>query len=221
MSKPRDWLVPAFLALLTLVPMFGGAVRLASMGHAPTPESARFIASPVATVVHIFAATLYGMLGALQFSGGLRRRFPKWHRRVGLFVLVLGFAAAVSGVWMTAFLGIPQGMQGPLLFGVRLAVGGAMAASLALGLVSIVRRDVAAHEAWMIRAYALGMGAGTQVFVLLPWMVLSGESTGLVRELLMTLSWALNVAFGEWIIRRARRGGRRAQPQIKLASAPA
>ena len=34
---------------------------------------------------------------------------------------------------------------------------------LVLGLRAILRRDVPTHRAWMIRAYALGLGAGTQV----------------------------------------------------------
>jgi hypothetical protein len=32
-----------------------------------------------------------------------------------------------------------------------------------------------AHQAWMLRAYALGQGAGTQVLFLLPPQLLSGE----------------------------------------------
>ena len=39
-----------------------------------------------------------------------------------------------------------------------------MAAAIVLGFTAIRRRDIAAHRAWMIRAYALGLGAGTQAF---------------------------------------------------------
>ena len=39
-----------------------------------------------------------------------------------------------------------------------------MAASLLLGITAIRRRDIAAHRAWMIRAYAIGLAAGTQTF---------------------------------------------------------
>ena len=42
--------------------------------------------------------------------------------------------------------------------------------------------------------------------VLLPWMLISGESGGLVRDLLMTLSWAINLGVAEWIIRRRQHG---------------
>ena len=39
-----------------------------------------------------------------------------------------------------------------------------MAASIILGLTAIRRRDVPRHRAWMTRAYALALGAATQVF---------------------------------------------------------
>ena len=39
-----------------------------------------------------------------------------------------------------------------------------MAASIVLGFTAIRRGDVARHRAWMTRAYALALGAGTQVF---------------------------------------------------------
>ena len=51
---------------------------------------------------------------------------------------------------------------GVLLWTIRLLVGSTMAAAIVLGFTAIRRRDIAAHRAWMIRAYALGLGAGTQ-----------------------------------------------------------
>jgi hypothetical protein len=101
---------------------------------------------------------------------------------------------------MTAFYPIPASQQGPLLFWVRLTVASAMIVSIVVAWRSILARRVARHEAFMVRAYALGQGAGTQVVVLLPWMLISGESGGLVRDILMTLSWAINAAVAEWII---------------------
>jgi hypothetical protein len=79
-----------------------------------------------------------------------------------------------------------------------------MVASILIAWSSILRREVAGHEAFMIRAYALGQGAGTQVLVLMPWMLISGESGGLTRDLLMTLAWGINVVVAEWIIRSRR-----------------
>jgi hypothetical protein len=52
----------------------------------------------------------------------------------------------------------------------------------------------------MIRAYAIGQGAGTQVIISIPWLLLAGEPTGLTRDLLMTLAWVINIVVAEKII---------------------
>jgi uncharacterized membrane protein YozB (DUF420 family) len=192
--------IPALLVVLSLVPTLGGIARLASLsGDAPDD---RFLQAPMPILLHVISATLYCLLGAFQFSSGFRLRWPGLHRRAGRWLALCGLLAGATGFWMTAFYPIPTSLQGPLLHGVRLLVASAMVASLLIGWRSILRRDVQRHEAFMIRAYALGQGAGTQVLTLLPWMVLSGESGGLTRDLLMILAWSINVAVAELIIRR-------------------
>lgn len=204
----RDLLVPALLLLLNLVPSVGGVARLLSVAsdRVPTADDARFLASPTPIVLHVLCASLYGWLGALQFSRGLRLRWPRWHRRAGRVLAACGLLTGLSGAWMTVAYAIPTPHQGPLLVGVRLVVAAGMVLSVVLGVTSILRRDVARHEAFMIRAYALGMGAGTQALVLGPWTLLTGESEGPTRDLLMTLAWGINVVVAEWLI-----AGRRGQ----------
>jgi uncharacterized membrane protein YozB (DUF420 family) len=76
-----------------------------------------------------------------------------------------------------------------------------MAASIILGLAAIRRRDIARHRAWMTRAYALALGAGTQAFTVGFGEALFG--TGVVRtDLMMGAAWIINLAVAEWIIRR-------------------
>jgi hypothetical protein len=74
-----------------------------------------------------------------------------------------------------------------------------------LGTAAILRRDVPAHEAWMMRAYALGLGAGTQVLTGLPWLLAFGEPGVGVRAALMGSAWLANILVAEWVI--ARRAG--------------
>ena len=50
----------------------------------------------------------------------------------------------------------------------RAAVGIAMTSFVVVSLVALARRDYAGHGAWMTRAYALALAAGTQAFVLVP-----------------------------------------------------
>lgn len=198
----NDFLVPSMLLALSAVPMLGGIARLASLSAPATPESARFVGAPIPVVLHIVGAALYSLLGAFMFSSGFRLRWPAWHRRAGKVLAVCGVLTGLTGMWMAQLYAIPVGLQGPLLHAVRIMVGVGMVTSILLGWRSIVRRDVAQHEAWMIRAYALGQGAGTQALVLGPFILLSGEAVGLTRDLLMTLAWAINLFVAEWIIRR-------------------
>ena len=74
-----------------------------------------------------------------------------------------------------------------------------MAASLVLGFMAIRRRDVTTHQAWMRRAYALGMGAGTQALIQLPPLLLFGPPDDLGRALMMGAGWAINLAVAEWL----------------------
>jgi hypothetical protein len=100
---------------------------------------------------------------------------------------------------------------GDLLWTVRLLVGSALAACIVLGFTAIRRRDIAAHRAWMIRAYALAVSAGTQVFNQGVGEALLG--TGDLRTAVSVGSgWVINAAVAEWVIRRPalRRAGRSA-----------
>jgi hypothetical protein len=79
--------------------------------------------------------------------------------------------------------------------------GIAMLASLLFGLAAIRRRDFSQHRAWMLRGYAIGLGAGTQVLTNLPWFVLAGEPGVQTRAVLMGAGWVINLVVAEWIIR--------------------
>ena len=203
-SSRADWQIPAALLVLTAIPFLAGVVRLVglTLGAQVTPENARFVAAPLPVVIHIFSVSLYCILGAFQFAPGFRRRRPDWHRIAGRVLVVAGLAVGLSGLWMTLFYPIPAHLQGDLLHGVRLLVGSAMIVSIVLAWTAIMRRDIAQHSAWMIRGYALGQGAGTQVLVMLPWTLIFGEASGLPRDILMSAAWVINLAVAEWIIRR-------------------
>ena len=165
-TRSTGW-VPFALVALVLVPAIAGSLRLIELAGGPhlMPANPRITASPAPVVVHIVCAVLYAVLGAFQFSAALRRRHPRWHRRAGRVLVVLGLAVAFSALWMTQFYPRHPG-TGELAYLFRLAFGSGMAASIVLGFTAIRRGDVTRHRAWMTRAYALALGAGTQVFTL-------------------------------------------------------
>lgn len=207
MTSPRrsEWLVPAMLILLSLVPAAAGTVRLVELAHgaAVTAANARFFAVPLPIVVHVLAVIPYSILGAFQFAPALRRRRPGWHRAAGRVLVVLGLVAALTGLWMAHFYPWPEG-DGVALYVLRLVFGSAMAVSIVLAIGAVRRRDFVSHGAWMTRAYAIGLGAGTQVLTHLPWFLLVGKPDEASRAVMMGAGWILNLAFAEWIIRRRR-----------------
>lgn len=208
----KDWLIPAGLIVLSLVPAAAGTARLLQLadGANVTPENARFFASPLPVLLHIPAAIVYSIVGAFQFSPGLRRRYRAWHRASGRVLVATGLLVALSGLWMAHFYAWPEG-DGQLVYLERLLFGAAMVLSIGLGLDAIRRRDFTSHGEWMIRAYAIGLGAGTQVFTHLPWFLfVEGKPGELPRGVMMGAGWVINVLVAEWIIRRARRPVQRA-----------
>jgi hypothetical protein len=101
---------------------------------------------------------------------------------------------------MTLFYPRPVG-DGDLLAGFRLVFGTAMVVSIVLGLAAIRRRDIARHRAWMTRGYAIGLGAGTQALIHVPWFLIFGTPGELPRALLLGAGWVINLAVAERIIR--------------------
>ncbi len=201
-----EWAILVGLVILSLVPCVGGILRLVELSFALEimPENVRIRTAPLPVIIHLIASIPYCLLGILQFLPNVRRSYPRWHRLSGRMLVLSGLVAAISGLWMTHFFELPEKLQGPLLYWVRVSVSLGMVVSLILGMLAILRKRIEAHKAWMLRAYALGQGAGTQVLVVIPWHLIIGEPSGSTRDLLMTFAWVLNLyiaqiaVWGSW-----------------------
>ncbi|MFI7658434.1 DUF2306 domain-containing protein [Micromonospora parva] len=201
----REWRLPAALILLGLIPMLAGAGRLTELGTGPqvTPENARFVADPLPVVLHIVGAVVYTILGAFQFVPRLRRQ--RWHRRAGRVLVPCGLTVAFSGMWMAVGYDLPA-HDNDVLAGMRLVFGSVMAGAILLGLAAVLRRDIDRHRRWMVRAYAIGLGAGTQAFTHAPYLIAVGEQPdGNLRAGLVVAGWLINLAVAEWYLRRPAR----------------
>ncbi len=212
--RRTDWLIPAALIAYSIVPIAGGAFRVVELGRvaAITPDNARFFAAPWSVVSHIVSSVIFCILGAFQFAPNFRRRNPNWHRVAGRILVPVGIVSAVTALWMTLFHppahftgSLPASFDGRFVYATRLLAGSAMAWSLVLGVAAVLRRDLPQHRAWMIRGYALGLGASTQVFTHVPWFLFPEIRGELARTVFMAAGWAINLAVAEWLISRERR----------------
>ncbi|EAR10787.1 DUF2306 domain-containing protein [Reinekea blandensis] len=202
--RPWGWGWLVFGFLLCLIPMLAGLIRLESLasGAARTVDNARFVDQPLPVVIHILSVLIYAPGVLLQLSPW-RVRWPGLHAAVGKLTLPAGYLCALSGVWMTLTYPWPE-LDGVVLYLVRLVVGTLMLLQLGLGTRALWCRQFPEHGRWMLRAYALGMGAGTQVFTHIPFFLLPDVQTETGRAICMTAGWILNAGLCELYLVRKR-----------------
>jgi signal transduction histidine kinase len=154
----------------------------------------------VAFYTHIFSGPLALLMGLLLVSDSFRRRFPKWHRRLGrvqvLNVLVL---VAPSGLVM-AFRAMTGAVAG-VGFGV-LAIATAVCA--ALGWRAAVERRFAVHRDWMWRCYLL-LCSAILLRLIAGLAIVTGFEAAWFYPATAWASWVLPLAVYE-AVRRAGKG---------------
>ena len=202
------WLVILLTSLVIAVYspsqyMTGTLKALGDTGLAAT-YAERPVAVQTAFHAHIVFAGLALLIGGFQFSRQLRRRSLTAHRWVGrtyVFSVYVGGAAAfvMSFFSSVAFLGF---------FGF-----GTLAVlwiwTTHRGLRSAREHDLASHQAWMIRSFALSYAAPT-LRIWLVVLVLVQLPFGLPGDVVATnayapvpfLCWLPNIVVAEFIIHR-------------------
>ncbi|NJR13959.1 MAG: DUF2306 domain-containing protein [Phyllobacteriaceae bacterium] len=171
------WRIPAALILFSLLLLVTSAMRLAEIAGGPVPnaDNARFLVAPLAIYLHAGGGIVFLFLGAFQFSPKIRARWPLWHRVSGRFAIVGGALSAASSLYMTeTFPQVPA--NPPEIYGLRILFGVAWLSCLLLGIVAAMRRDIAAHRGWMMRAYAIALGGSTTAIVLGSWLLVMGTA---------------------------------------------
>jgi uncharacterized membrane protein len=172
----------------------------------------------VAFYAHIVAGGIALVVGPFQFWRGLRTRHPLVHRSMGRVYLTAVAIAAVGGI---AIAPISQaGLAGLFGFG---ALGVLWLVTGLRAYRSIRRGDVASHQAWMIRNFALTYAAVTLrlgLFTLILAQVpFSGgefdfEAAFANAYVAMAfLAWLPNLLVAEWLVRR------RGLPSYRLTAA--
>ncbi|WP_431285608.1 DUF2306 domain-containing protein [Humitalea sp. 24SJ18S-53] len=186
------------LAFCTFIPVLMAAVRVVQIPLGALPEDSLRLASfPVAFFLHSLAGVLFGILGPLQFVRALRRRYGILHRLAGRVFLLAGVGLALSGL---ALLQQVESIATGLLDAARGVFGLALIAVLVLGVAAARAHNMLRHRAWMIRAYAIGMGSGSAALVMFLVYLITGEPpSGLTTDIVVVSMWLLTIAVGEWV----------------------
>jgi len=187
-----------FFSLATIAIALQQAVQI-PFGALPQ-ESARLATVPFTHFFHAICGAVFGLLGPFQFGRVLAGRYGALHRICGRIFVLSGAILALSSfslLWM-----FPKDAS-IIVSGGRLVFGAGLAVALVIAMMAIRRRDIAMHRNWMIRAYALGIGATAVSMVFIPIFAITGQPpTGLTADLAFTGSWAFCVILAEWVVRR-------------------
>jgi uncharacterized membrane protein YozB (DUF420 family) len=164
----------------------------------------RFAQNAAITYTHVLLGAGYLMFGLLQFSSGLRKRSPAYHRRAGRTLVVIGIVMALAGMYFGVVM--PVGGRGEAfvvaLFGVLFLF------ALVRGFVAIRKRDRETHRVWMTRAFGIGLGITTVRLVAGPLdliMTPMGYTTPTIFVVSLWVGWGLTTLGTEYWLYRTQR----------------
>ena len=154
-----------------------------------------FGAYSVAFYFHIFAGPLTLLAGLILLSDSFRKRFTRWHRRVGRVQFVCVMMVSISGVWMSRY--AEGGLIAGLGFG-SLAI--ATGTSVWFGMRTAMRRRFAEHRRWMMRNYIL-LCSAVVLRLTAGITIVTGSTADWVYPMSAWTSWLIPLAVYETLSR--------------------
>lgn len=151
--------------------------------------------------LHLVAGAIALALGPFQFLAGWRARRPGFHRWMGRLYAGCVAVSAIAGFYLAglSYAGWPTHLAFYGLTVLWLVTTG-NAVRLILG------GDVAAHQRWMLRSYALTFAAVT-LRLWLAGFILAGVSFDNAYIMASWLGWVPNLIFVDVYLRRSRASG--------------
>ena len=212
------WVVVILLAAIGVAVAVRRAAQLlpillngyAAPAPATNPVAAQYAALdglfaryPALTLVHILPGMLFMVLGPIQLSARIRRRNRQLHRVLGRVymacALVIGVTALVMSVGMPAIGGVVQAAA-TTVFAIYFLF------ALGRAFWHIRRREIAAHRAWMIRAFAIGLAVATIrpiIGLFFATSGLSGLGPGQFFGIAFWIGFLLHLLVAEFWLRRS------------------
>ncbi|MDB5473009.1 MAG: hypothetical protein JWP99_312 [Devosia sp.] len=201
LTKPV--VVPTALFFGTLLTILLALVQVVQIPLGALPQdSVRLSTVPVWHFMHVLGGATFGILGPIQFGRVLMHRYGLLHRIMGRVFVAAGAMISLSS--LSLLWHFPDTYSAAMSSG-RLLFGAALGVALIMAMRAIGKRDFTGHRDWMIRAYAIGMGATAVTMVFFPIYAITGEPpTGLAADIAFLGSWTACVAFAEALVRRLR-----------------
>ena len=197
MGLPMNTRTMSYALGLALIIPIGGTlfriIEIAVTGNWALAFDPEFV-DRLPLFVHGLSMVAFLVLGAVQLSPKIRATRPKLHRTLGRMAGAGAILGGASGVWMTL---LHLEISTPLLLLARLLFGTAMAAFTILAIRAAIRRNFIEHRAWIIRAYAIALNAGTFPIFYLPFVLIMGEPEPLIDEAFQVAGWMINLAVAE------------------------
>ncbi len=226
-NKPLFFTIKLILILLFVISV------LATIGHyMPTPDLEMVIKQSIppgpewygaqkdlynkystVTFLHIVPAFALTLLVPILLNDKVRSRFPIVHRWSGRLFLLLSSVIVVTAVFIS--FKFPFGRSGEAL--ATLVISGTFTLCLVYAFISIRRRDIKAHQKWMIRALAAGFSPATMRIFFATIQSTYDISAKEIFTLTMWIGFILNLVIAELWIRR-KWSSRHKTPDTNIAS---
>jgi uncharacterized membrane protein len=201
-------LAPALLLLLGSIVVASALVTLFIMGRSlstgvlPVDASeAQYVKHAWLSGLHFLPGIAFTLLGPLQFMHKLRQRWPRLHRILGRVFVLSGLVTAVTAILLNMTL---PPIGGATKTAAVLTFSVAQIAALGIALRAILKRNIAQHRAWMLRAFAIGLGVATMRYYFIPVYLIWGIPGDLHIGLGMWIGFGINVLAAEFILRKTR-----------------
>ncbi|HEX6339773.1 DUF2306 domain-containing protein [Umezawaea sp.] len=224
-ASPVSWTAVTLISLAISGYFVGqyAVGSLATLGEQGVGLASTYASRPfpvrIAFYVHIATAGTALVVGPFQFAKAIRRRYRAVHRWIGRTYAVSIAFASVSGLVMSAF--SSAAFVGFFGFGTLSVLWGW---TTWRGYRAVREGDVASHQAWMIRSFALTFAAPTLrlwlgVLILFQVALGVGGPDAEVDQLMTDayaavpfLCWLPNIVVAEIMVRRRNLPGLRFSP---------
>ena len=180
-------------------------VALYALSHLFREDFYSFKANDIAEVglwrvafhMHFIGGAIALGIGWLQFLKNFRSRNLSLHRKFGYaYIIAIVLCSSPAAFYMALYANggfnnvVGFGMMAVCWFGFTV-----------MAFMNVKKGDIDAHERWMIRSFAVTLGAVT-LRIFLPLMIVMGISEAEAYQTIAWFCWVPNLFVAEWIIQR-------------------